>query len=94
MCPVLANGKIQCQGSSESQGYYQDNCTFACNTDFELQGPNNGTCLANQSWSKGNPECVAGLCITVCLSNCLKHIASYLCRARYPQTCKAYGIAM
>ena len=66
MCPVLANGKIQCQGSSESQGYYQDYCTFSCNTDdFKLQGPDSGTCLANQSWSGGNPQCVAGLSITL-----------------------------
>ena len=66
MCPVLANGKIQCQGSSDSQGYYQDYCTFSCNTDdFKLQGPDSGTCLANQSWSGGNPQCVAGLSITL-----------------------------
>ena len=39
-------------------GVFEDFCTFACNAGYELQGPNNGTCLANGSWSKGNPTCI------------------------------------
>ena len=64
-CLAPANGKIQCQGSDQSHGFYQDNCTFFCNTDFELLGPNNGTCLANQSWSGGNPKCETGLFVII-----------------------------
>ena len=35
-----------------------DSCTFSCNTGYELQGSNSGICLANQSWSGGDPMCV------------------------------------
>ena len=34
-----------------------DSCAFSCNAGYELQGSNNRTCLANQSWSGGNPIC-------------------------------------
>ena len=39
-------------------GVFEDFCTFACNESYELQGPSNGSCLANGSWSEGNPTCV------------------------------------
>ena len=37
---------------------FEDTCTFSCNAGYELQGSNNGTCLANQSWSGGLTSCV------------------------------------
>ena len=43
---------------------FEDTCTFSCNAGYELQGSNNGTCLANQSWSEGDPICVALNCST------------------------------
>ena len=43
-------------------GVFEDTCTFSCNVGYELQGSNNGTCLANQSWSGGDPICVALNC--------------------------------
>ena len=39
-----------------------DSCTFSCNAGYELQGSNNGTCFANQSWSGGLPSCVPLKC--------------------------------
>ena len=36
---------------------FEDTCTFFCNAGYELQGSNNGICLANQSWSGGDPLC-------------------------------------
>jgi len=39
-------------------GVFEDFCTFSCNEGYQLQGPNNRTCLANGSWSEGNPTCV------------------------------------
>ena len=41
-----------------------DTCTFSCNAGYELQRSNNGMCLANQSWSGGDPICVALNCST------------------------------
>ena len=38
---------------------FEGTCTFSCNAGYELQGSDNGTCLANQSCSGGDPICVA-----------------------------------
>ena len=46
-------------------GVYEDNCTFSCNAGYELQGSNNGTCLANQSWSGGDSICEPLRCFDV-----------------------------
>jgi len=40
-------------------------CTFSCNAGYELQGSNNGTCLANESWSEGLPSCVPLNCSNI-----------------------------
>ncbi|XP_065899288.1 uncharacterized protein [Dysidea avara] len=60
-CPAPVNGRLECPGS---RGFYQDNCTFSCNPGYELQGVSSGTCLADQSWSEGDPICVALNCST------------------------------
>ena len=54
-CQQLLNGNVDCVNGSV--GVYEDSCTFSCNAGYELQGSNNGTCLANQSWSRGDPIC-------------------------------------
>ena len=51
----LLNGNLDCVNGSV--GVYEDSCTFSCNAGYELQGPDSGTCLANQSWSEGDPIC-------------------------------------
>ena len=58
----LLNGNVDCVNGSV--GVYEDSRTFSCNAGYELQGPNNGTCLADQSWS-GAPICVALSCSDV-----------------------------
>ena len=50
------NGTLQCSNGA-TIGVFEDTCTFSCNAGYELQGSNNGTCLANKSWSRGNPVC-------------------------------------
>ena len=37
---------------------------FSCSAGYELQRSNNATCLANQSWSGGDPICLALNCPT------------------------------
>ena len=62
-CLAPANGSIlECPVGTS--GFYQDSCIFNCSIGYELQGPNNRTCLANQSWSGGDPICVALNCST------------------------------
>jgi len=57
-CPAPG---LECPGS---RGFYQDNCSFSCNPGYELRGPSNGTCLADQNWSEGDPLCVVLNCST------------------------------
>ena len=66
-------------------GVFEDTCTFSCNTGYELQGSNNGTCLANQSWSGGDPICVALNCSTSPPLNNSQLQSS--CDTQYQSTC-------
>ena len=81
-CPAPENGNIECP---EPNGFYQDNCTFICNNGYELRGPLNGTCLANQSWSGGDPICVALNCSTSPPLNNSQLQSS--CDTQYQSTC-------
>ena len=62
-CPTLMNGILQCP-NNDTTGGFGDSYTFCYNVGYELQGSNNGTCLANQSWSGEDPICVALNCST------------------------------
>jgi len=62
-CATQMNVNYQCQNGTTAS-VFEDTCTFTCNAGYELHGPNNGTCLANQSWSGGDPICVALNCST------------------------------
>ena len=62
-CPSLSNGALQCPNGATT-GVFEDTCTFSCNGGYELQGSNSGTCLADQSWSGGDPICVVLNCST------------------------------
>ena len=65
-CSMLVNGILQCPNGA-TIGVFGDTCTFSCNADYELKGPISGTCLANQSWSEGNPTCVASSFLIICI---------------------------
>ena len=62
-CPSLSNGSLHCPNGTTT-GVFKDTCTFSCNGGYELQGSNSGTCLADQSWSEGDPICVVLNCST------------------------------
>ena len=62
-CPVPNNGTLSCP-NGDTTGVFEDACTFLCDVGYELQGPSNGTCLADQSWSEGDPICVELNCST------------------------------
>ena len=61
-CLPPTNGSLICPNGATS--VFQNTCTFSCNTGYELRGSIIGTCLANQSWSGGDPICVALNCST------------------------------
>ena len=83
-CPTLMNGTLQCPNGATT-GVIGDTCTFSCNAGYELQGSNNGTCLANQSWSGGDPICVALNCSTSPSLNNPQLQSS--CDTQYQSTC-------
>ena len=56
-CHPLMNGILNCSNGT-TIGAFGDTCTFSCSAGYKLQGPTKGTCLANQSWSGGDPTCV------------------------------------
>ena len=74
---------LHCQ--NDNAGVFGDTCTFSCNAGYELQGSNNGTCLANQSWSGGDPICVALNCSTSPPLNNSQLQSS--CDTQYQSTC-------
>ena len=78
------NGILQCSNGA-TIGVFEDTCTFLCNAGYELQGSNNGTCLANQSWSGGDPICVALNCSTSPPLNNSQLQSS--CDTQYQSTC-------
>ena len=83
-CPALIDGNLQCLNGTTT-GDVGDTCTFSCNAGYELQGSNNGTCLANQSWSGGDPICVALNCSTSPPLNNSQLQSS--CDTQYQSTC-------
>ena len=85
-CLPPRNGTLQCPKES-IVGVFADSCTFSCNAGYELQGSNNGTCLANESWSGGDPICVALNCSTLPPLNNSQLQSS--CDTQYPSTCTA-----
>ena len=60
-CPILVDEILQCPNGATT-GVFEDTCTFSCSAGYELQGPNNRTCLANKSWNGGLPICVPLSC--------------------------------
>ena len=86
LCGTQANVNFNCLNGS-TDGVYEDNCTFSCNAGYELQGSNNGTCLASGNWSEGDPICVALDCSTSPPLNNSQLQSS--CDIQYQSTCTA-----
>ena len=83
-CSTQLNVNFDCLNGT---GVFEDFCTFTCTLGYELQGSNNGTCLANQSWSRGDPICVALNCSTSPPLNNSQLQSS--CDTQYQSTCTA-----
>ena len=68
-------------------GVFEDTCTFSCNVGYELQGSNNGTCLANQSWNGGDPICVPLNCSDRVMVDGVIVTPSSSCGLQYQSQC-------
>ena len=83
-CSAPTNGSLRCRNGATT-GMFGDTCIFSCNAGYELQGSNNGTCLANQSWSRRDLICVALNCSTSPPLNNSQLQSS--CDTQYQSTC-------
>ena len=60
-CPSLTsptNGMISCSLGGNNIPNPKDNCTFTCNTGYELMGTGTRTCQNDGSWSGNEPTCI------------------------------------
>ena len=62
-CPSPTGAVLQCPNGTTG-GVFEDACTFSCNPGYVLQGSDSRMCLADQSWSGGDPICAALNCPT------------------------------
>ena len=85
-CGTQPNINLSCLNGTTA-GVLEDFCSFSCTEGYELQGSNNGTCLANGSWSGGDPICVALNCSTSPPLNNSQLQSS--CDTQYQSTCTA-----
>ena len=59
-CPPLtdpSNGMINCSLGDDEVPSYEDNCSFICDTGYELTGSDNWTCQSDGSWSGSDAVC-------------------------------------
>ena len=81
-CRPPINGILKCPGEATT-AVVGDTCMFSCKRGFNLQGQTSGRCLANQSWSGGNPICLAsGGSYVTCYITCVC-VAPILCLIAY-----------
>ena len=59
-CPSLinpSNGVIDCSLGDDGVPSYEDICSYACNTGYELTGSDTRTCQSDGSWSGSDTLC-------------------------------------
>ena len=58
---IPANGRIElCSSGRAGVGFEGDNCSYTCNTGYELTGSDTRTCQSNGSWSVSDVVCSEG----------------------------------
>ena len=55
------NGMINCSLGDDEVPFYEDTCSFTCNTGYELTGSDTRTCQSNGNWSGTNISCRRGM---------------------------------
>ena len=51
---------VNCSMRDDGIPFYEDTCSFTCNTGFELTGSDTRTCLSDGSWSGSDNVCRRG----------------------------------
>ena len=61
------NGAINCSLGDDETLFYEDICSFTCNTGYELTGSDTRTCQSDGSWSDSDVVCRRSIGFLVCL---------------------------
>ena len=51
---------INCSLGDDGVPFYEDTCSFTCNTGYEITGSDTRTCQSNGSWSGIETMCTEG----------------------------------
>ena len=51
---------VSCSLGDDGVHSYEDTCSFACNTGYELTGSNTRTCQSDGGWSGSDTACGRG----------------------------------
>ena len=71
---------INCSLGDDGVPSYEDNCSFTCNTGYELTGSDTRTCQSDGSWSGSDTMCIIGITKygSVCICNNSNLIKPYI----------------
>ncbi|XP_065893685.1 CUB and sushi domain-containing protein 1-like isoform X2 [Dysidea avara] len=59
------NGMITCLLGDDGVPFYEDTCSFTCNTGYEVTGSDTRTCQSNGSWSGNDDVCRRVPCLSL-----------------------------
>ena len=65
-CPNLTqlkHGEINCSLGDDGVPSFEDNCSFTCNTGYELTGNGATICQSDGNWTNNDAVCRGGLCL-------------------------------
>ena len=60
---------ITCSLGDDGVFSYEDICSFACNTGYELTGSDTRTCQSDRNWSGSDVVCRRGMLVFIFKSN-------------------------
>ena len=58
---TVDNGLLSCSLGDDGVPFYEDTCSFTCNTGYELTGSDTKTCQSDGSWSGSVSVCRRGV---------------------------------
>ena len=88
-CPSLSdpsNGMISCSLGDDGVPFYEDTCSFTCDTGYELTGSDTRSCQSDGSWSGPQVSCVLMKCPISSLP--LDSLLPEACDSTYQSICE------
>ena len=80
------NGIISCSMVNRQMFSYEDNCSFTCNTGYELTGSSERTCQSNGSWNGSPVFCIIMECPSSSLP--MNSMLTESCSSTYQSMCE------